>query len=845
MFTPRFTPFLKLYIVPLTFLFAQGVYGQAGGETQATATLINSIPYVGQGDNSNAVDDYAENCPDVQNGGGGRDHLYRYNNGGVAMTVDVTLCIAMTDYDSQLYIYEDTCISGTAVSCMEDGCQSPAYNQNYNSSILGFTMQPNKTYYFVVDGYNNQGGNYQINIDSIIPAQPAVIAFSDSSTQLTTSVYSGVSMGVVDMNGDQLDDIVRLDDRKEMYINYQLPSGGFTEVNHGNFGNGNHWSMCMADFDENGYNDVIAGGAYNGVYARQANANGTSYTTSPLPQGVMFLQGSNFADINNDGHIDIFGCHDDDESLKWKGDGAGNFSNSPNLINTTTNPSSDNSGNYASMWTDYDNDGDLDMYLSKCRQGVTNPADPRRINMLFQNDGLNNFTDVSAAAGLKDSAQTWLSDFGDIDNDGDLDVVIINHDMDSRLMENNGDGTFTNITAAAGLAGQINLVGVQGFLRDFDNDGDLDLLVTGSEHKMFINNGNKTFTEDQNGFYSGTEFMESCAIGDLNNDGFLDVYGGYANIYNGPSNISDKLWLNNGTPGNNFFFVNAVGTVSNINGIGARVELYGPWGMMIREVRSGEGYGVMNSFSQHFGLGTSTTIDSVYVRWPSGIVDRVINPTANSSETIVEGQSPAFKLIVEADSTVSISSNAADLWGSVRLQDSSTTSISIKYWQQSGGSIDSVYIGDYVITNNIAKFNFDEFPNTLLPNTTYQWMVDAIYDVNGLFGSSEHIYSDTLTFTTAGPVSVSPGLIDGVSLNLYPNPFREEAYLEVIGYDFITNGPLNLEIYDLQGKMVQSKENLQEDRNVIERRGLVNGIYIYRVTSSDGILIGTGRLVLQ
>ncbi len=844
MINPHLTRSFRTLLIPMLLLVSQSVFAQAGGENQATATLINSIPYVGQGDNSNAVDDYAENCPDVNNGGNGRDHVYRYNNGGVAMTVDVSLCIAMTDYDSQLYIYEDSCFSGSAVACREDGCQSPAFNQNYNSQIQGFTMSPNKTYYFVVDGYNGNGGNYQINIDSVMAPIPAIITFTNSSSQLTTDVFSGVALAVVDMNGDLLDDVVRLDDRREMYVNYQLPAGGFNEVNHGNFGSGNHWSTSMGDFDENGSHDVIVGGAYNGVYARQANANGTTYNTSTLPQSTIFLQGSNFADINNDGHLDIFGCHDDNESHKWEGDGTGSFSMNMGLINTTTNPSSDNSGNYASMWTDYDNDGDLDMYLSKCRQGVSSPADPRRINMLFQNDGKNNYTEVGAAAGLRDSAQTWLSDFGDIDNDGDLDVLIINHDMDSRIMENNGDGTFTDISAAAGFAGQIDFVGVQGFFRDFNNDGYLDILATGGSHKLFINNGNKTFTVDQNGFVSGSEFMESCAIGDLNNDGFLDVDGGYANIYNGPSSIHDKLWLNDGTPGNNYFYVNAVGTVSNINGIGARVEIYGPWGMMIREIRSGEGYGVMNSFSQHFGIGTATTIDSVYIRWPSGIVDRVTNLAANSAETIVEGQSPAYKVIVSADSTVGITGNAADLWGSVRLQDSSSTAISIKYWEQGSSTIDSVYIGDYAFNNNIAKFDFDEFPTTLLPNTTYMWMVDAIYDVNNLFGSSEHIYSDTLTFTTGPAVAIAP-VLDGLELQLYPNPFHTEAYLEISGYDFVTKGDLVLEIYEVRGKLVRTLNQINSDRTVIERGGLQNGIYIYQISTKAGASIGSGRLLLQ
>ena len=65
--------------------------------------------------------------------------------------------------------------------------------------------------------------------------------------------------------------------------------------------------------------------------------------------------------------------------------------------------------------------------------------------------------------------------------------------------------------------------------------------------------------------------------------------------------------------------------------MGARLELYGPWGLQIREVRSGESYGMMNSFTQHFGLGTATQIDSLVIRWPSGQVETVTNNIVNNT----------------------------------------------------------------------------------------------------------------------------------------------------------------------------------------------------------------------
>ena len=462
------------------------------------------------------------------------------------------------------------------------------------------------------------------------------VNFSDETNLLNSpnNFNSGVAMGIADMNGDGLDDIIRLDNARNLNIEYQTtPNNAFSHFNFGNVSNQNEWSLVIADADENGFNDIVTGGAYDNIKILKANGSGTNYTQSNLPNSNIFIQGSNFVDINNDGAVDIFACHDDAESRAYENDGSGNFTFNENLISTETVPASDNSGNYASIWTDYDNDGDLDLYISKCRAGVGSPTDPRRINMLWQNDGSNNFTEVAQGAGLKIGAQSWVTDFADIDNDGDLDAFIVNHDILSQLMENNGNGTFTDITAASGLTPEINLAGIQSFFKDFDNDGFVDLVISGTAQRMFKNNGNKTFTRIANPFNNNA--MESMAIGDLNHDGFVDIYAGYANLYNSPSNIDDRLFMNAGNS-NNWFAVNCVGTVSNVNGIGARIELHGSWGMQIREVRSGEGYGVMNSFTRFFGIGTANSIDKVVVKWPSGIINEIQNPSINQFLTITE-----------------------------------------------------------------------------------------------------------------------------------------------------------------------------------------------------------------
>ena len=465
------------------------------------------------------------------------------------------------------------------------------------------------------------------------------ISFTNQSSLLSTTDFnSGVAIGIADMNGDQLDDIIRFDQGKDLYIEYQqAPNASFSTYSFGSVNTSSEWSMCVADADQNGYNDILVGGSYDNIKLITANADGSAYNSSILPNSNIFLQGSNFVDINNDGLIDIFACHDDAESRKYRNTGGGNFVFDASMFDATTTPASDNSGNYASIWTDYDNDGDLDMYLSKCRGGVTDPTDPRRINMLFQNDGNNNYSEVADQANLKLGDQSWSADFADIDNDGDMDCFILNHYTPSLLFENDGSGVFTDITATSGMASNLNFFGIQAIFRDFNNDGFVDLLISGTEDRLFMNDGDKSFTEVVDPF-TGDD-MESFAIGDLNNDGFLDIYAGYANLFTSPSTIDDILFMNNGGS-NNYFIANLVGTSSNINGIGARLELHGSWGIQIREVRSGEGYGIMNSLNQHFGLGTANQITKLVINWPSGTVDEINNPSINQILSITEGSNP-------------------------------------------------------------------------------------------------------------------------------------------------------------------------------------------------------------
>ena len=472
----------------------------------------------------------------------------------------------------------------------------------------------------------------------------AQLSFTESSSNLlSTANNSGCAIGVVDMNGDGKDDIVRFyNNQRSMRIEYQqAPDASFTTFNYGGLpSNLSTWAVALADYDHNGFCDIVVGGSSRGIALLTANNSGTNYSDEILDDPDIFLQGCNFADIDNDGWLDLFACDDVDDNHKYRNTGNGSLVLDSSLMNTLI--AGGNTGNYATVWSDFDNDGDTDMYLSKCSLGSNSLTSPRRINRLFRNDG-NGFTDVAATAGVDTGEQSWTSDFGDIDNDGDMDLVIMNHTGISALMENDGNGVFTDITAAAGLvSGFQDIFTLQVALRDFDNDGFLDLIVGSTfdtPERFFLNDGDGTFTLT-NGLFHNSDDIHSFAIGDLNSDGFLDVYAGYGTGFNSESNIDDRVFINNGN-GNGYFGVRLVGTSSNINGVGARLELHGSWGMQIREVRAGESYGITCSHNKFFGLGSASSIDKLVVKWPSGTVDEVLNPTPNTMLTLTEATSPA------------------------------------------------------------------------------------------------------------------------------------------------------------------------------------------------------------
>lgn len=466
------------------------------------------------------------------------------------------------------------------------------------------------------------------------------VTFTNSSGLLPTDFTSYHATAAADMNDDGKDDLVRISKDGYLYVLYQQDGGmGFDENAWGNIypnqDDMRTWGMAVGDFNGDGWNDIAVGGKYNQMKIITSAISGTGYEMVIAEGEEIFVQGVNCFDINNDGYTDIFACHDDGISKILINNGDGTFVASTDYLYPETDEPSDNSGNYGSLFSDLDNNGHCDLYISKCRQGVGNPLDPRRINLLFLNDGNGGWNSNGADAGLDVGWQSWSADAGDFDNDGDMDLFITNHDHEAQFFENNGEGIFTEITEEANLLDAYTYTPYQSSMEDFDNDGFIDILVTGGSSNTFCtNNGDGTFTcqEDVIDFYTN-----SHAIGDLNNDGFMDVFaiqGGYG--AEGFNDQDDQLFLNNGN-NNEYIKIKLEGNQSNYNGIGSRVEIFGNWGQQIRDIKSGTSYGIANSLFANFGLGEISQVDNVIVTWPSGIREEFGSFESNQLIVLSEG----------------------------------------------------------------------------------------------------------------------------------------------------------------------------------------------------------------
>jgi hypothetical protein len=430
----------------------------------------------------------------------------------------------------------------------------------------------------------------------------------------------------VDVNNDGFLDIFLCNNNSanKLWINNNGTS--FTEagaawgVNYNGPGRG----VSAADFDNDGNVDVMIGN-YNANLILYKN-NGSNFTNFSSTAGINFPAwgGSiNWLDYNSDGKADAIFGNDGvpyHYNYLFRNDNLSSFTNVAYSTGIT-----DSTSTLTISSADYDNDGDLDIFCG------TQTTLNSKTNFLYRNNGNGTFTDVTTASNLIVMGYSWGADWGDFDNDGDLDIYLGNSNAANNLFRNNGDGTFTDVSVQYGVADATSTFSVG--WADYDNDGDLDLYVANASSgidKLYRNDGS-TFTNVADSVGTNDTRHSSCiSWGDYNNDGFMDVYLNN----NGTEN---RLYKNNAGNSNKWVIIKLQGTNSNRSAIGARVRVKAGSLNMIREVSGGSGGKGQNSLPVEFGLGSASIIDSVIVRWPSGLEQRFGGVTPNIIYSLTEG----------------------------------------------------------------------------------------------------------------------------------------------------------------------------------------------------------------
>ncbi|MDC7997796.1 FG-GAP-like repeat-containing protein [Gilvibacter sediminis] len=472
------------------------------------------------------------------------------------------------------------------------------------------------------------------------------VLFEETATSLglneIRNIGDGTGISFVDFDDDGWDDITVCTNAGEPVRFYKNTGGDFTEIS---FDIDDPMvaskSVVWVDFDNDGDKDLFVSCETGpNKFYRNDDFNFIDITESAgFPTTNVYTNSASWGDYNNDGLLDVFLANRDLSqvipNMLYKNNDDGTFT----LVNNEALIGNRSELSFQGTFYDINNDGYMELYLINDRLLSK--------NIMYKNQANGTFSDISFFSGSDYQMNAMSSAIEDYDYDGYTDMYITNTTIDSGdpdpgnyLMKNNGDETFSNTAISAGV--QFGYFSWGAVWLDGDLDGYLDLYVSGQfatdgggilPAAYYDNQGDASFERIVGqGFEEDLAFSYGNAMGDIDNDGYPDIIVANRDPY------TDYIWKNKTSElnNNNYFKVKLEGTVSNRDGIGARIELLANGLTQYRFTASLEGYLSQNSEAEFFGLGTAATVDQVKVYWPSGIVDTYNDLSANQTVTIIE-----------------------------------------------------------------------------------------------------------------------------------------------------------------------------------------------------------------
>ena len=522
---------------------------------------------------------------------------------------------------------------------------------------LQYRMNPVDQWLLKVSMDQMKGGKPDLPRNVLFPAaepvydkaNPPLLAFKDMAPELGVNRYDGngtASWGDYDSDGDL--DLFEAGSGSFMMV-FRNDGAKFTDVTEqvGLAKVPSGYSLNLVDYDNDGRVDLyISLNGWSGPMKNRLYHNAGGRFEDVSAKSGAEDPGSGFSamwgDLDNDGWLDFVVANgvikDGSTPQIYRNNHDGTFTNMTLAAGIKEPPSY---GAIGIALGDYDKDGRLDILIN----GL-DPAPTR----LYHNEGSWKFKEVSRQAGVGHPPHNgFVCLFFDYNNDGWPDILTTAlahwdsavealkagysrpnaramHPDVCRLFKNNQDGTFTDVTFETKLLYPMGVMG--GGVADLDNDGYVDLYFGTGDPQMsrlepnhfFRNNGNGTFTDLTSyvGFARPGNKGHGVTFVDIDDDGDLDIYAQLGGHYPGDQ-AYNAFYRNLKGNQNRWLEVQLAGVKSNRFGVGAQLTLRSGDLLVYREVKSSEGFGSTNPYRQHSGLGQRTKIDSIEIRWPSGI----------------------------------------------------------------------------------------------------------------------------------------------------------------------------------------------------------------------------------
>ncbi len=690
----------------------------------------------------------------------------------------------------------------------------------------------------------------QMNAQFVNVATSAGITMVHDGESINEFMDVGSGVAWFDYNQDGWQDLYITMRAGANYLYENNGDGTFTNVA-GTVGaedsSGDGAGVVVADFNNDGWPDIYL--ANGNEDALLKNNGGTSFTDITISSGLNATgdrrgTSASWGDYDSDGYLDLYVSHHrpvgvggyldtEIQDFLFHNNGDETFTD----VSTLLGISNLEGHGFIGGWSDIDNDNDLDLIvINDCLQNGAGAGTEG--TKVYRNDGgthgVNNwsFTEVAHSIGIIDPEDPTISDcrngmgiaVGDFNRDGWMDFYYTNIGS-VVLFENDGDGTFTNVSSSAGVETQPPSYFSWGAsFVDYDLDGYQDIItaigsldlspsISPQPNMLFKNNGDGTFSDVAPAMgLDDINKTRNMVFSDYDNDGDPDFlmlnYG-----------IAPQLMRNDVDNGNHYLIVDLTGVESNLDGIGAKLKLTLPDAtIQYFETRSGSNLGGGDALEAYFGLGTNTSITELEITWPAGGTQVLTNISVDqilyvSEDTSLPVEFASFSAKADEQTVV------LD-WATSSEKDNDYYSI-----QRSPNGLSFSEIGRVQGAGNSNEFLNYKFVDKQPLNGENYYRIRQT-DANG-----------TASFTEVEIVNFEA---EKMEIELNPNPVTQGTFtINYVG----NKEQVSFELFDLFGRRVNSGLLTAGYSNEINVSELSNGMYILNV--SDDHYYQTKKIIIN